>query len=152
MNFHIVVIPHSTQRYETVGDYWIKAGEHVEIRVSDFLPVTIEDNDKPYNPTDARESVSLSNKYEFLVAVHEMVECFLCREAGITIQQIDNFDLNYSGPGEPGDAEDCPYRMQHQIATAIEKELAGALGVSWQQYDEAVNKLTGKPEQETSST
>jgi len=42
---------------------------------------------------------------------------------------------------EPGDSPDAPYRAEHSIATGIERILAGAGGIDWQTYEEAVNGL-----------
>jgi hypothetical protein len=151
MNTHIVVIPHSTQRYNTVGDYWMRSGSQMEVRISDFLPVTVNTGDKPYREDESLSAVSLANKYEFLVQMHEMIEAFLCREAGISFADIDDFDMAFTGNGEPGDDENCPYRTQHKIATEIEKQLADAIGVNWDEYGKAVDQLSGVTEQETKS-
>lgn len=84
---------------------------------------------------------------EVLVAMHEMVECALCRHAGISDETVTTFDKNYENqrePGdtsEPGDAEDCPYKKQHFWAEMIERQMAALLDVEWRQYEEAIAKL-----------
>ena len=73
LNIEIKTIPDKEQRYDTVGDYWKKDGVD-EIRVS-----------------------SISNRqYEFLIAIHEMVEQFLCESAGITDEEITKFDFPFA--------------------------------------------------------
>lgn len=150
MNYHIVVIPHSTHRYETVGDYWIKGGLSTEIRVSDCLIAATEDTTEPYNPTKVSETVQLADRYEFLLAVHELVEAFLCRDAGIDYHAIDVFDIGYEGDGEPGDNPAAPYHAQHVIATEIEHRLADVLGVDWDKYDADLLKLAPKQQESPS--
>jgi hypothetical protein len=125
----IRAIPHSQQRYETVGDWrfetTIQDGEHLIIHVSKM--------------SDWR--------YEFLVVVHELIEVFLCRHEGITQKQVDKFDMTYEkkraegDTSEPGDAKHAPYKSQHCIATGVERILAAVLGVCWKTYDDEVNSL-----------
>lgn len=38
----------------------------------------------------------------FLIAIHELVEAYLCIKAGITAAQVDEFDFAYEGDGESG--------------------------------------------------
>lgn len=123
----IQVIPHETQRYPTVGD-WMFVGNILYISISEM------DNDK----------------YHQLVAVHEYTEAILCREAGISDQEVTTFDKEFemwrkSGIvgefDEPGNCEKAPYYKQHQAATEVEKKLAEVLGVDWNEYDLAVNTL-----------
>jgi hypothetical protein len=60
INIEIKTIPDKKQRYNTVGDYWIKDGKEY-IRVSD-----------------------MNNwEYETLIALHELIEATLCRKRGI---------------------------------------------------------------------
>lgn len=83
----------------------------------------------------------------FLIAIHELIEAFLCECAGITEQQVDDFDMNYaekavSDPDEPGDYPKAPYYHQHQIATGIERILAAEAGVSWLEYEKHIEELS----------
>lgn len=119
----IDIVPHSKQRYNTCGDYY-KAKGSINIRIS-----------------------KLNANHEFLVAIHEFIEWYLTQAKGITIEDIDKFDIAYENKrkegntSEPGDELDAPYYQEHQIATKIEKQLAEHLGVNWKKYDEHVNSL-----------
>ncbi|MFA6475944.1 MAG: hypothetical protein WCV68_00860 [Candidatus Paceibacterota bacterium] len=120
----IKVIQDEDQRYNTVGDYFVKKDKW-EIIVSD-LP---------------------SWKYEALVAIHELVEMVLCDDRKITNKSIDEFDIEYNkhrpedDASEPGDDPQAPYYKEHQFATKIEKMMAEELGVDWETYNKAIAKL-----------
>jgi hypothetical protein len=84
---------------------------------------------------------------EALVAVHELVEALICKHAGVTTEQVDEFDMNFEATrkdgddSEPGDDPKAPYYRQHQIATVIEKLLSVELGVNWTDYEKELNSL-----------
>ncbi len=104
-NIHIQFVPAHKMRYSTCGDWFVK---------DDTLHI---------------QSVEDEGEYQaFLVALHELVEFWLCRKAGITEAQVDEFDFTFNGIGEPGDAENCPYRIQHRQACLIEFLTASFLG------------------------
>lgn len=119
-------IPHAAQRYDTVGDYVELGDGTVRITVSDLG----------------------DERYELLVALHELVEWMLIAHRGIPIFVIDHFDMAFEDcrkPGdesEPGDAPHCPYGREHRFATMIEKMMAAELGVDWAAYEEAVHKMS----------
>lgn len=121
---HIKSIPHSEQRYPTCGDWFYENGE-LQIRVSQ-MPDT---------------------RYVFLVALHELVEVKLCEWAGITQEVVDQFDMDYEknrapdDDSEPGDSPISPYRLQHCIATGVERTIAAFMGVDWSAYEAAINAL-----------
>jgi hypothetical protein len=79
---------------------------------------------------------------ETLVVVHELVEAVLCKEAGVSQREVDEFDMSFERhrkPGdlsEPGDDPKAPY--QHQAASWFEKALAEKLGVDWAAYSREV--------------
>lgn len=125
LDIKIKTIPHSQQRYETVGDYQSYNGA-IDIRVSD-----------------------LGNwRYEILVAVHELIEKAWALYNGVTDEQIDAFDMAYEAKrvegdeSEPGDDPACPVYHGHQFATVVEKQLAEVLGVTWETYEDAINALS----------
>lgn len=125
---HIKTIPHRKQRYETVGDWlWIGKGKAKRLLI--------------------RVSQMSDWRYEFLVALHELVEVALCHYQGITQKQVDAFDMRFEKnrkPGnvdEPGDDDKAPYRVQHCIATGVERIAAALLGVSWNRYADEVESL-----------
>lgn len=122
--YKIKIIPHQEQRYNTVGDYLTVDGT-TTIWVSEM--------------NDWRGS--------FLIALHEIVETALCRKAGITDKQIDDFDFAFDesreagDSSEPGDHPDCPYRKQHRIAMKAERIMAMILGVSWDKHEAEISNL-----------
>lgn len=120
MKIDIQTIPHKEQRYDTCGDYWEDSENVIHFRISQM--------------SDTR--------YEWLVMVHELVEWCLVKIAGISMQSIDDFDMNYdNSKGEPGDDHEAPYFMQHQLATALERLFAVMLGVLWKDYEKEINML-----------
>ena len=120
----IDVILHRKQRYPTVGD-WLIHKKRLVIRVSHMK-----------NPD-----------YIFLVALHEMIEAWLCFRRGIREQDVTKFDKRFEAlhgeddVSEPGDDPSAPYFAEHQFATLIEKQMATELGVNWKKYDRAVAEL-----------
>lgn len=127
MRVVIEVIDHDKQRYSTVGDWqWL-------------------DEEK----TNLKISVSKMSdwRYEMLVAVHELHEVLLCKNRGITQEEVDRFDILYEAnrpegdTSEPGDARYAPYFFQHQFATILERLFAKELDVDWEVYDKTVANL-----------
>lgn len=120
MNINIRTIPHSEQRYPTCGDWlWVEDERTLVIHVSDT----------------GRWQMNL------LVAFHELAEAALCKARMIPQEDVDRFDIIFDGEGEPGDAEDCPYRAEHFFATTVERLLAAELGVDWQEYEKVLCAL-----------
>jgi len=124
MHFDIKTIAKDAMRYETVGDYFEQGGTNV-VRVA-----------------------NMGNRdYEFLVAIHEMIELWLCQKRGIDEPPIMAFDVAFEAnrqPGnvdEPGDHPDAPYRREHRFAENIERLVAAELGVDWNEYTIAVETL-----------
>lgn len=126
LDIKIKTIPDSEQRYNTVGDY--------EETPSHSLNVTV--------------SAMSDWRFEMLTAAHEIIEGALCKQRGITNEQIDAFDLGYEAKraegdaSEPGDSQDAPYYKEHQFANKIEKMLADELGADWERYCNEVDMLT----------
>ena len=120
----IETIPHASQRYPSVGD-WFDKDDVLNIKVSEELP----------------------DKEAFLVALHELVEVMLCKDRGITEEQVDEFDMEYEknrpdgDESEPGDDPKAPYRKEHFFATNIERLMAAELGVDWEQYADHIEAL-----------
>jgi len=126
MRILIESVPHDQQRYETCGDY-TSDGETLTIKVSHTL-----------------------DDYDFLIAVHELVEAYLCQKRGISGEVIDAFDMAYEAKrpegntDEPGFDNDCPYRREHRFATGIERQIARELGVDWSRYEQRIHDLSQK--------
>jgi hypothetical protein len=116
-SIHVRFIPQSWHDYDTCGNWQVGEDGSVLILVSQM--------------SDPR--------YQQLVAVHELVECLACIADGVTQEMVDAFDM---GPGsdldEPGNSPEAPYHHQHMMATEVEKRLAAALHVNWDDYDAAV--------------
>ena len=120
-------IPHGEQRYKIIGDYW-EDKKTINYRVSQM--------------TDWR--------YQFLVLLHEFIELNLLKQKGVSIDDVDAFDIKFEAERllgkhtpeeEPGDAKDAPYRKEHALATKIERILAKKLGVNWREYDLEMMRL-----------
>jgi hypothetical protein len=129
MNINIQTIPHSLQRYETMGDWWFDSSGTLQIRVSEMGVV----------------------KYEILIALHEAVEAILCTGEGMDSKVLDDFDQRFEalrerepdllGLQEPGDMVSAPYHKQHTTANAVEHFAADAMGVDFQSYEDMVNSV-----------
>lgn len=129
MNINIQTVPNELIKVRkgfTGADWWWDETGNLQIFVAQEL-------------TDWRERACLM--------IHEAVEALICREMGVTVEQVDEFDARFErehpgdGTTNVGDLPDCPYRLPHNAATAAERVLAGALNVSWQEYDDRLSKL-----------
>lgn len=125
MKILLKTIPHAEQRYPTVGDWIIHKNGSITIPVSDMR----------------------NEDYAFLVAIHELIEVWLCRKRGISQLSVDIFDIEYErnrkegDSSEPGNHPDAPYFKEHLFASEIEVLLAKQLGVNWAQYESTVESL-----------
>lgn len=126
LDVEIKTIPDEAQRYNTVGDYLTDASGKISIQVSQFA----------------------DERHEFLVAVHELIEAYLCRMRGVSDAAIDAFDMEYEKnrapddhASEPGNDATAPYHAEHRFATKIEQMIATELGVDWDEYVSACEKL-----------
>lgn len=111
-------IPHEDQRYPTCGDWQFIDGCLV-IRVS-------------------RTS---DDRYSYLLAIHEAIEAILCWNDLVYEKDVDKWDKEYKGDGEPGEVLGCPYYVQHMIASIIENYLAKSLRVNWDDYEKEIDSL-----------
>jgi hypothetical protein len=118
-------ISHDSQRYPTCGDYIFESNGDIRIWVSD----------------------TGNDDYNFLVAVHELIEAYLTLRRGIKEEDITAFDKEFErnreedNVDEPGDDPDAPYRKEHFFATNVERLLAAELNVDWATYDKTINEL-----------
>lgn len=118
MRIVVDVVPHSAQRYPTVGD-WVFQGEDLCITVSALGDPNME----------------------FLVALHEMIEAMVCDKAGIAEIDVQRFDTNHPELDDPGGDRRAPYHRQHVFAENIERMVAQELGVNWNDYTRRVDSL-----------
>jgi hypothetical protein len=106
-----IVFDVEKQKYPTLGDYEETENEIV-IKIS-----------------------KMSTPSQLAVAIHEFVEVVLCKLAGVNIQDIDEFDIEYENARdkgektapcgcliqeEPGNDVHAPYYKQHKIAENFE--------------------------------
>lgn len=122
MKITLQSIPHETQRYKTVGDWFQHEPGEIHITASKL--------------SDWRR--------EYLILVHELVEWGLCRQAAVSQKKVDEFDKLHENEQvlvDIGDLKEAPYRKQHCLATAVERMLAAELGVVWSEYEEELRKL-----------
>lgn len=75
---------------------------------------------------------------QFLVALHELVEAWLCHREGVDERAVDEHDIRFEaerqaglhGPDEePGDSPFAPYRTQHRRAAIVEHLVANFLSL-----------------------
>jgi hypothetical protein len=126
LDIRIKTVPHSKQRYDTIGDWQLGPKGHIDISVSD-----------------------LGDRYkESLVAIHEFVEAILCDYHGISQEAVDNFDLEYEArrhpndsTSEPGDSFQSPYKKEHRFAENIERQLCHEFRIDWSDYEKTIYSL-----------
>jgi len=117
MRIEIKTVDPSAMRYPTAGDWeWLPDGA-LMLKVPEY----------------GGRDVSV-----LLVALHEMVEAFLCKRDGITDEQVTKFDTDNPKLEEPGDDPGAPYHRQHVIAMALEREAALATSTDWETHDKWV--------------
>lgn len=97
--------------------------------------------------TSARMS---SQDSELAVAIHELIEAWICSRDGITDEQVTEFDAMFEREREEGqhsqfaEAGDDPraiYFRAHQRATEVERSVCEALNLLWSQHENNVNEL-----------
>ncbi len=130
----IQTISHSDQRYPTVGDWWQDEFDNHHIRVSDMG----------------------NSDYEFLVALHEMIEQHFCLKEGISEESVSTFDKQFEamreafpvlvGDDEPGNSVRAPYNHEHLVASRVERWVSDMLfpknpDIAWAEYEKVVNEL-----------
>lgn len=127
---HVEFIEHSAQDYPTVGNWQLK-GNAIKV-----LLISVSKTKTPL--------------YQYLVAIHELVEALACCVCGVTQQDVDDFDLEWerrvtgqviAADQEPGDSLLAPYHRQHQLASLVERTVAFFLGVDWADYESEITAL-----------
>jgi hypothetical protein len=140
MTTTIDVIDHKDQRYPTVGDWRALPDGDVAVCVSRMK----------------------DQRYQTLVAIHELIEAVLCAHRGISEERVTAFDEQFEKhraealeplgrrhsavrrmlkEAEPGDQRHAPYHREHVFATKIERLMAEELGVDWAKYEAAIAAL-----------
>lgn len=125
MKMIIETVEHSSQDYETIGNYKYLEDGTVHITIS-----------------------NMGNEvYESLVALHEFVEERLTKWRGIKEGDITKFDIDFESKreegnnDEPGFSKDAPYRHEHLAATGIEMIMASLAGIEWSDYEQKIYSL-----------
>lgn len=97
----------------------------------------------------------MGNDSCFLVAVHELVEVWLATKRGVTVEEVDKFDIEYEkahrmggaldgvrlDESEPGYDPSCPVFKEHGVATAIENLLCAEMNIAWPEHEKRVEAL-----------
>ena len=115
----VELVNHKEQRYATAGDWLFDADGSIIVRVSDTG-----------NWLDA-----------MLVAVHEIVEVILCEVNGVKLEDVDAFDMAFSGDGEPGEHPNAPYFNEHATANIVEQLVALQARQKFHEYAARIDAL-----------
>lgn len=118
--------PPSEMRYETVGDWQDSVhpdGSHLIV-------------------VDAARSGDW--RVDTALIIHEIVEAVLCVARGVEQEWVDAYDKAHLDSPEPGDEPDAPYAFEHGVASAVERMVVTALGISWKEYEETVSRTDEK--------
>jgi hypothetical protein len=122
MNINLQVIPPSQMRPEVDGADWFwDSNGDLQVRVCPM--------------SDSRMEIALM--------LHEAFEALLCHHDGVTQKQVDEFDqkydLTHETDVEAGDDPNAPYKVQHSLATAVERIYTAHVGLDWKTYDDELN-------------
>lgn len=88
----------------------------------------------------------------FLVALHEMVEAWACKKAGITEEEVSAWDIANPELDEPGDNKNAPYRREHALAMRIEMEVCKHLGIEWDRHQRWVENSANEVDRAHATT
>jgi len=125
MRIVIQSVPQSKIRADQSGDWWVHGTHQYTIHVLDtMLPES-----------------------QLAVAIHELVEAYLCRKHGVTDGDVCAFDEHYEAErkegkhkedDEPGDDPRSPYRKEHAAATHVERAVCHAFELSWLSHEQSL--------------
>jgi len=118
LNTVIITIPHKFQEYNTLGNYK---------RVNNVTYFMISDCNNEW--------------YEYMIALHELIEETLTRKRGISEEVITDFDLGHLDADDPGSLPDAPYFKEHMFAMSMERKMCKMLGLDWNLYDSVCSKI-----------
>ena len=119
MKIEIRTIDHKAQRYNTAGDYFEGKEGFTFFRISEMG----------------------NEDYNFLIAIHEFGEAYLCKREGIKFKDIDKFDIDHPELDDPGSSPKAPYHKQHMLMLIIEKLLCRSMGLSWKMYEKRLAEV-----------
>jgi hypothetical protein len=126
----IETVENSELRYATLGDWFYNpADKSYHIHVARFAEL------------EETEGLTYSQQYEWLIALHEIVELYMCLSNGVSQEDVDKFDMGIgNGLQEPGNDTSAPYYEEHQTAMSVEILLAQTNGLSIRDYEEVCNE------------
>jgi len=101
MRFEAKSVDPSLMRYVTTGD-WEIIGDLVSITVADY---------------------GMRDENAFLVALHELVESFVCNKDGIKEKRVSDEST------------------QHMIAADVERIVCNAMGIDWDEHKRVWNAI-----------
>jgi hypothetical protein len=109
---NIEIIPKEKQRpgWE-YGDYWLD-GRTLEIRISRYANFL----------------------FTIFLAVHELLEAVRCILRGVTMKEIDDFDLTHQNAEDPGQLPNAPYHVEHMQSMEVERLLCEQEGYDFEEY------------------
>ena len=91
-------------------------------------------------------------KREITLALHEVIEAVLAKAHGVTVAQVDAFDMDYEKAHmedhglNAGDDPRAPYVREHNAATACERVIAMELDIgAWSDYDREIGSIPSMP-------
>ena|SRR5207249_2783247 len=111
---------HKDQRYNTVGDWRY-------LDLNDLI-ITVSNTG--------------NDAYNFLIALHELIEAQMCKDGNISHHEVDIWDKEHLRSKDPGSIPGCPYYREHMIASAIEFTMACFLNINWGEYEDCLDGLT----------
>ena len=117
-NIAIFTVPHDDQTYSTCGNYG-------EGKLGWWMSISRTGN----------------WKYDFLVALHELLEMGFTKSNGVDWAEIDKFDISHPELDDPGWCPKAPYHKEHVAAEALERQAAILMGVNWLEYQETLDKI-----------
>src|ERR1017187_469402 len=120
---NVNVIPHIEQRYDTVGDW-------------EFWEAP-----KYRHGLTVRVSQSGHEATNILVAIHEIIEAYLCKANAVSGGQVDAWDKDHLDSPDPGSIPGCPYYREHMFATMIERAMAAELNIDWDEHEARLEAL-----------
>jgi len=114
-------------------------GFDVQLVTQKAMPYDCLDDHRIIGDTLVVKIVDQENDlYNRLLLIHALVEHTVAQMTGVTDSQIDGFDMNYQGDGEPGDDVDAPYRDAHCLGVAVERMICAHLHVPYTQYEKDI--------------
>ena len=128
----IKIIPHSSQKYNTCGDFWKTKNGNWEMRISKMNPA-----------------------YEEAVIEHELHEMVRTAMDGVNWKDIDRFDtvdvfkLDPKNADDPGFSKFASYHLQHMEADKIERYVIKKHGKIWKEYVDYLDRMPYKPRKVT---